>query len=70
MEEISNDKLFELILKAVEGDLSATFDIIVAFDSLIKSEARINGRYSKECEDYIVDQILKYVPRFKKIKNI
>ena len=37
--EMNNKELFEIIEKAVNGDIKAKFDIIIIFESLIKSKA-------------------------------
>ena len=68
--EMNNKELFEIIEKAVNGDIKAKFDIIIIFESLIKSKAYIKGNFNQECKDYIEDKVFEYIERFKKIKEI
>lgn len=65
-----NKELYKLILKAVDGNMEATFKIILKFEDLINSEAKINGKFNQECKDYIIDNLIKYIKKFKKIKKI
>lgn len=65
-----NRELFNLIEKAVLGDIKATFEIILQFEGLINSEAKINGTFNQDCKEYIEDQLLKYIKTFNKIKKI
>lgn len=67
MEE--NNRLFNLIKLATEGDTKATFEIILMFENLINKEAKINGMFSQDCKDYIIDNLIKNIKNFKKIKN-
>jgi len=66
---MENRELFELIEKAVAGDIKATFEIILQFQDLICKEAKINGKFNQECKDYIEDQLMKYIKTFKKFEN-
>ena len=68
--EMNNKELFEIIEKAVNGDIKAKFEIIIIFESLIKSKAYIKGKFNQECKDYIKDKVFEYIERFKKIKEI
>lgn len=63
-----NKELLRLINLAVNGDMKSTFEIILKFENLINAEAKINGRFNQDCKDYIVDQLIKYIRTFKKIK--
>lgn len=44
--EMNNKELFEIIEKAVNGDIKAKFEIIIIFESLIKSKAYIKGKFN------------------------
>lgn len=64
---MENRKLVDLIIKAKENDISATFNIIVEFEDLINKESMVNGIFNQECKDYIIDKLLKQIKKFKKI---
>ena len=66
---MENKELFELIRKAVAGEMKATFEIILNFQDLICKEAKINGKFNQECKDYIEEQLIKYIKTFKKFEN-
>lgn len=68
--EMNNRELFEIIEKAVNGDIKAKFEIIIIFESLIKNKAYIKGKFNQECKDYIEDKVFEYIEKFKKIKEI
>ena len=63
---IKNRDLRDLIIKAKENDIEATFKIILEFEDLINKESMINGIDNQECKDYIVDKLLKQIKKFKK----
>ena len=46
MIHINYKELFEIIEKAVNGDIKAKFEIIIIFESLIKSKAYIKGKFN------------------------
>lgn len=68
--EMSNRELFEVIEKAVNGNVKAKFEILIIFEPLINSESYIKGNFSQECKDYIEDKVFEYIEKFKKIKEI
>lgn len=68
--EMNNKELYEVIKKAVNGDMKAKFEIILMFQELIEKESYINGKYSEECKDYIEDRILKDIENFKYFKKL
>lgn len=68
--EINNKELFEVIKKAVDGEVKAKFEILILFDSLIKSESYIKGKFDQECKDYIEDRLFESIEKFRTIKEI
>ena len=64
--EMSNRELFEVIEKAVNGDVKAKFEILIIFEPLINSESYIKGIFSQECKDYVIDRLLIEIKKFKK----
>ena len=68
--EMSNRGLFEIIEKAVNGDVKAKFEILIIFEPLINSESYIKEVFSQECKDYIEDKVFEYIEKFKTIKEI
>lgn len=64
---MKNRELVDLIIKAKENDIEATFKIILEFEDLINKESMINGIVNQECKDYIVDKLLKQIKKFKEI---
>ena len=71
--EMSNRELFEVIEKAVDGDVKAKFEILIIFEPIINSESYIKGIFSQECKYYIEDKVFEYIEKFKtrkEIKNI
>lgn len=51
--EINNKELFEVIKKAVDGEVKAKFEILILFDPLIKSESYIKGKFDQECKEHL-----------------
>ncbi len=68
MEE--NKKIFQLIYLSVNGDMKATFELILKFEPLINKYSKVNGKFDQESKDYIIDQLIKNIKEFKKIKKI
>lgn len=64
---MKNRELVDLIIKAKENNTKAIFDIILLFEDLINKESVINGCFNQECKDYIIDNLLKEIKKFKKI---
>ena len=62
-----NKLLYELIKKAKNGNMKATFEIILKFEPLINKYSTIDGVLSQECKDYIIDNLIKQSRKFKKI---
>ena len=66
-----NDRDFAKILdKAVDGDITAIYEIIDIYEGLILKNSMIDGRFNQECRDYIEDGIITKIKKFKKIKKI
>jgi len=61
------EELYNLINSALDGNTSATFELILHFEPLINKHSKINGRFEQECKDYIIDNLLKQIKKFKKI---
>ena len=51
--DMNNKELYEVIKKAVNGNMKAKFEIILEFDELISKNSKKLGKYSEECRDYI-----------------
>lgn len=66
----SNKELFEIIERAVNGDIKSKFEILIIFDPLIKSESYIKGKFSQDCKDYIEDRLYESIEKFRAIKEI
>ena len=64
---ISNKELAEIIRKAVSGNKKSKFEIILIFENLIRKEAKINGKYSEDCREFIEDKLFNEIEKFKKI---
>jgi hypothetical protein len=67
---MNNIEIVKNIKKAVNGDLEATFNLIMQYEGLINKYSRIDGSINLECRDYIVDKLLKYIKKFRKIRKI
>lgn len=68
--EMSNKELFEIIEKAVNGDVKSKFEILILFDPLIKSESYIKGKFNQDCKEYIEDRLFESIEKFRTIKEI
>lgn len=68
--ERNNKELFEIIEKAVNGDVKSKFEILILFDPLIKSESYIKGKFNQDCKDYIEDNLFESIEKFRTIKEI
>lgn len=64
---ITNKELAEIIRKAVNGNKKYKFEIILIFGNLIRKEAKINGKYSEDCREFIEDKLFKEIEKFRKI---
>ncbi|HBC85115.1 MAG TPA: hypothetical protein DCZ30_06980 [Clostridiales bacterium] len=64
---ISNREFVKIIRNAVKGDKKSKFEIILIFENLIKTEARINGEFCDECRAFIEDKIFDEIEKFRKI---
>ena len=62
-----NKLLYELIKKAKNGNMKSTFEIILQFEPLINKYSTIDGVLNQECKDYIIDNLIKQIRKFKKI---
>ncbi len=47
--------------------MKATFEIILQFEPLINKYSTIDGVLNQECKDYIIDNLIKQIRKFKKI---
>lgn len=63
----NNRELVELIKKAKQGDMKSTFEIILKFENEINKYSQISGEFNQECKDYIIDDLIKNIRKFKKI---
>ena len=61
-----NKLLYELIKKAKNGNMKATFEIILQLEPLINKYSTIDGVLNQECKDYIIDNLIKQIRKFKK----
>ena len=41
-------------------------NLILQFEPMINKYSRINGEFDQECKDYIIDNLLKQIKKFKK----
>lgn len=64
---MNNKELVMNIRKAVNGNLESTFKLILEFESVINNECKINGRFNQDCKDYIVDNLIMKIKKFKKL---
>lgn len=64
-----NEQLYYLIRNAQKGNTKATFEIILRFEPLINKYSKINGKFSQECKDYIIDDLIKNIKNFEKNKK-
>ena len=64
---MNNKELVMNVRKAVNGNLEATFKLILEFESVIDNECKINGRFNQDCKDYIVDNLILKIKKFKKL---
>lgn len=55
------------VRKAVDGNLEATFKLILEFESVINQECKIDGKFNQDSKDYIVDKLILKIKKFKKI---
>ena len=65
---MNNIEIVKNIKKAVNGDLEATFNLIMQYEGLINKYSRIDGSINLECRDYIVDKLR--IPRYILIEFI
>lgn len=64
---ISNKEFAKILKKATEGKIEYIYKIIEIYEGAIVNNATINGVYNQECRDYIEEQIIKNIKKFKKI---
>lgn len=64
---MNNKELVMNIRKAVNGNLEATFKLILKFENVINNECKINGKFNQDCKDYIVDNLILKIKKFKKL---
>lgn len=65
-----NKEFFKIIYKAVNGDITAKFEIIMEFEELINKHSKINGVVSQDAKEYIEERAFKGIEDFNKIKNL
>lgn len=68
--EMSNRELFEIIEKAVNGNVKSKFEILILFDPLIKNQSYIRGKFNQDCKEYIEDRLFESIEKFRTIKEI
>ena len=68
--ETSNKELFEIIEKAVNGNVKSKFEILILFDPLIKNQSYIRGKFNQDCKEYIEDRLFESIEKFRTIKEI
>lgn len=66
-QNISNKEFAQILKKATEGNIECIYKIIEIYEGSIVNNATINGAYSQECRDYIEEQIIKNIKKFRKI---
>lgn len=64
---MNNKELVMNVRKAVNGNLEATFKLILEFESVINNECKINGKFNQDCKDCIVDNLILKIKKFKKL---
>ncbi|MBR2587866.1 MAG: helix-turn-helix domain-containing protein [Bacilli bacterium] len=64
---MNNKELVTNVREAVDGNLEATFKLILEFESVINQECKINGEFNQDCKDYIVDKLILKIKKFKKL---
>lgn len=67
---MSNRELFEIIEKAVNGNVKSKFEILILFDPLIKNQSYIRGKFNQDCKEYIEDRLFESIEKFRTIKEI
>lgn len=67
---MSNEEIVLNIKNAIDGNLGATFNLILQYENLIDEECVIGDKFSQECKDYVVDHLLKRIKNFKKFNII
>ena len=68
--EMSNRELYEIIEKAVNGNVKSKFEILILFDPLIKNQSYIRGKFNQDCKEYIEDRLFESIEKFRTIKEI
>ena len=63
-----DEELYILIKKAKQGDIKATFQIILKFEPLIDKHSYIDDKFNQECKDYIFEKLLRSIKNFKNFK--
>lgn len=62
---MTNNELYEVIKKAINGDIRAKFTIIMEFQELINKEASKLGVFKEECKEYVEEHLFKNIEKFK-----
>lgn len=65
---MNNKEIVLNIRKAVNGDLEATFNLILQYEKLLDEKCKISGKFNQECKDYVIDHLLKGIRNFKNKK--
>lgn len=66
-QKISDREFVKILKSAIQGNLNDTYKIIEMYKGLIVNNAMIDGKFNQECKDYIEEQIIKKLKKFKKI---
>lgn len=67
---MNNEEIVLNIRKAMNGNLEATFKLILQYENLINEKCIIDDKFSQECKDYVVDHLIKRIKNFKKFNII
>jgi hypothetical protein len=66
-----NNKLFSDILRrAQQGDAAAQNEILLQYAGLIDRKSLVDGKFDIDCRQYIMQRILKQLPKFRGEKKI
>lgn len=65
--EVSNREFAEILKKAKDGKIEYMYQIIKIYEKAIIKNSIVNGTYNQDCRDYIEEQIIKNIKKFKKI---
>lgn len=67
---MNNEEIVLNIRKAMDGNLEATFNLILQYENLIDEECVVGDDFSQECKDYVIDHLITGIKNFKKFNII